>query len=309
MIPEINPYTITTDDFKKIFTVGEDRTGINSAMLVDCLSDEDKSNLDAWWANQREYHKLDLETKEQNAYSSLHHIGYERYNMRRFFTERFYYYSSRTEHVGWPEVLDRDLAMKCVAIKDRISLRIMEIMDEIVGGTQLVDCQRNTPLNTSGILYYPDYDGPVYRRALRHDIHADYNIITLFFQEPNEAKSSCFAIRDQAGIWHDVQRKEYGICLCLSNLIEYWSNTYFKCTPHMVTNEEIQYKRYINTHYVMPSLGTVLEPLLDYKIGEDIVMKHREIYDGDPYIIPASEPRIVVDSFSPVRAINHGWQG
>lgn len=309
MIPEIDPYTITTDAFKKIFTVGEDRTGINSAMLVGCLSDEDKATLDAWWANQREYHNLDLETKQKHAYNMLHHIGYERYNKHRFFTERFYYYSSRMESVGWPEQLDKDLALKCVKIKDRISLRILEIMDEIVGGTQLVDSQRNQPLNTSGILYYPAYDGPVYRRSLRHDIHADYNLITLFFQEPGEVEDTCFQIRDQAGNWHTTPRVPYGICLCFSNLIEYWSNTYFKCTPHMVTNNALEYKRYINTHYVMPSLGTVLEPLLDYKIGEDIVLENREWYGGEPHIIPASEPRMVIDSFTPARAINKGWQG
>jgi isopenicillin N synthase-like dioxygenase len=309
MIPSINPYTVTLDDFQKIFTVGEDRTGINSAMLVDCLSDDDKANLDAWWANQQEYFKLDLETKEKHAYSLLHHVGYERYNLDRFFTERFYYYTSRMEHVGWPKELNRDLAMKCVAIKDRISLRILEILDEIVGGTQLVDSQRNQPLNTSGILYYPAYDGPVYRRSIRHDIHADYNLITLFFQEPGETESTCFQIRDQAGKWHDTPRTPYGICLCFSNLLEYWSNTYFKCTPHHVTNEAIEYKRYINTHYIMPSIGTVLEPLLDYKVGEDIVMENRQIYGGDPFTIPATEPRMVIDSFSPARAINKGWRG
>lgn len=309
MLPEINPFTITTADFKKIFTVGEDRTGINSAMLVDCLSDDDKANLDAWWANQREYHKLDLETKEKHVYNRITHTGFERYNKYRFFTERFYYYSSRMENVGWPKELDRDLAIKCVEIKDRISLRILEILDEIVGGTQLVDCQQNQPLNTSGILYYPPFKGPLYRSALRHDVHADFNIITLFFQEPGEVESTSFQIRDQAGNWHDAQRKEYGICLCFSNLLEYWSNTYFRSTPHWVTNEGIEYSRQINTHYVMPSLGTVCEPLLDYKLGEDIVFKNRAEYGGEPHIIPASEPRLVVDSFSAVRAINKGWQG
>jgi isopenicillin N synthase-like dioxygenase len=307
MIPEINPYTITTDEFLKIFTVGEDRSGINSALMVDFLSEDEINTLSAWWANQREYFKLDLETKEKHSYSPKHHVGFERYRMHRFFTERFYYYTSRMEHVGWPEQLDRELAMKCVAIKDRLTMRILAILDDIVGGTALVDAHKHESLNVSGILYYPAYEGPVYRKNLRHDIHADYNLITLFFQQPNEIGKTCFQVRDLQSKWHDVQYKPYAATLCLSNLLEYWSNTYFKCSPHQVINEAIEHTRFINTHYVMPSLGTTCNPLLNYKLGEDVNLENR--YAETTYTIPASKPRIFVDSFTPVRDINRGWQG
>tara|TARA_R110000851_G_scaffold152553_1_gene294282 strand:+ start:863 stop:1771 length:909 start_codon:yes stop_codon:yes gene_type:complete len=302
MIPEIDIRTVDINELQKVFTTGTNLTGTNCALLTGFLNDEQKLLLDRWYASMVEFYKQDSSIKAQTPYRIEDHVGYKQMSRDRFFIERFLYYPSRMTDNDWPESLDKNLATKIVSICDDLTFRILALLDQMIGsGTTLVDAHKPS-LNTSGLLYYPAYRGPLYKEDYRHGVHADYNLFTLFWQIPSPYTDiTGLEVKDLVGKWHKVQRKEYGVTLCFANALEYWSNNFFKSTPHRVTNNAIEFPRYTMTHYIAPRAGTVLENLSDYNRGNDLVLSGGGKFAAD------REP--LVTSWQSMRAINSGWKG
>ena len=90
--------------------------------------------------------------------------------------------------------------------------------------------------------------------------HSDYGTITLLWQI-NDVPG--LEVQDLSGTWHPVPYAEDGVVCNIGDLLQRWTNDYFKSTKHRVVNSHIDQERWSMPHFVDPKPGTIVQNLTD----------------------------------------------
>ena len=260
-------------DFKSETVLDEIReayTTVGFAVFTNCLSEVDQAIMDLWFTKMKEFFDLPLSTKKKYEYQSETNLGYSIMGAEHVnpdapsdIKESYNYSDNRMDPSLWPtEVNFQNSAIASVKIADALSLRILEKFDTILDtGTTLVDAHQK-PYNTTRIIHYPAYKGKLERDQMRIGEHSDYGTITLLWQI-NDVPG--LEVQDLEGKWHPVPYAEDGVVVNIGDLLQRWTNDYFKSTKHRVVNSHIHLERYSMPHFVDPTPGTIVKCLLDEK--------------------------------------------
>jgi len=112
--------------------------------------------------------------------------------------------------------------------------------------------------NTTRVIHYPAMK-PTEDRMLRIGEHSDYGTITLLWQLDSVPG---LEVEDLDGKWHAVPYVWNGVVVNIGDLLQRWTNDYFKSTRHRVENSYCHLPRYSMPHFVDPEPGTIVENLL-----------------------------------------------
>lgn len=263
MIPVIDFKSETAlDEIRKAYTT------VGFAVFTNCLSEIDQAIMNLWFTKMKEFFDLPLQIKKKYEYQSETNLGYSVMGAEHVdpdapsdIKESFNYSDNRMDSSLWPtEVNFKNSAVSSVKIADNLSLRILEKFDTILGtGTTLVDAHQK-PYNTTRIIHYPAYKGELEPNQMRIGEHSDYGTITLLWQI-NDVPG--LEVQDLDGKWHPVPYAENGVVVNIGDLLQRWTNDYFKSTKHRVVNSHIHLPRYSMPHFVDPTPGTIVKCLLD----------------------------------------------
>jgi len=173
--------------------------------------------------------------------------------------ESFNYNNTRMPNHLWPDIPGFTAsALDSIYVADRLTLRILNMFDVILNtGTTLVDAHKQ-PFNTTRVIHYPAYTGPIENKQMRIGEHSDYGTITLLWQI-NDVPG--LEVQDLNGHWHPVPYAEDGVVVNIGDLLQRWTNDYFKSTKHRVVNSHIDKERYSMPHFVDPTPGTIVSNL------------------------------------------------
>jgi len=250
------------DEIRKAYTT------VGFAVFTNCLSDIDQEIMNLWFKKMKEFFELPLKTKNKYSYQSETNLGYSVMGAENVdptapsdMKESYNYNDTRMDESLWPtEVQFKNTALATIKIADDLSLRILEKFDTILNtGTTLVDAHKN-PYNTTRIIHYPAYKGELENKQMRIGEHSDYGTITLLWQI-NDVPG--LQVQDLEGKWHPVPYAEESVIVNIGDLLQRWTNDYFKSTKHRVVNSHIHQERYSMPHFVDPTPGTMVECLLD----------------------------------------------
>jgi isopenicillin N synthase-like dioxygenase len=174
--------------------------------------------------------------------------------------ESFNYNNMRMSDKLWPTGLPdfKATALQSIDIADKLTLRILGMFDQILDtGNKLVDSHMR-PFNTTRVIHYPAVTGALEDKQMRIGEHSDYGTITLLWQI-NDVPG--LEVQDLDGVWHPVPYAENGVVCNIGDLLQRWTNDYFKSTKHRVVNSHIHQERYSMPHFVDPTPGTIVDNL------------------------------------------------
>ena len=120
--------------------------------------------------------------------------------------------------------------------------------------------------NTTRVIHYPAFTGELEDRQMRIGEHSDYGTITLLWQI-NDVPG--LQVQDLEGTWHAVPYANDGVVCNIGDLLQRWTNDYFKSTKHRVVNSHIHQQRYSMPHFVDPTPGTMVQNLRDEQAKYD----------------------------------------
>ncbi len=257
-------------DFKSESVLEEIRkayTNVGFAVFTNCLSETEQSDINHWFDEMKSFFDLDMETKKKYPYEGDTNLGYSMIGDENVdptapkdVKESFNYNNTRMPDHLWPTELDefRVSALKSIDVADKLTLRILEKFDTILEtGSTLVDAHA-VPFNTTRVIHYPAYTGPLLDKQMRIGEHSDYGTITLLWQI-NDVPG--LQVQDLDGEWHPVPYAEDGVVVNIGDLLQRWTNDYFKSTKHRVVNSHIHQERYSMPHFVDPTPGTIVKNL------------------------------------------------
>tara|TARA_B100000424_G_scaffold271733_1_gene276347 strand:+ start:63 stop:923 length:861 start_codon:yes stop_codon:yes gene_type:complete len=257
-------------DFKSESVLEEIRkayTNVGFAVFTNCLSETEQSDINHWFNEMKSFFDLDMETKKQYPYEGDTNLGYSMIGDENVdptapkdVKESFNYNNTRMPDHLWPTELDefKVSALKSIDVADKLTLRILEKFDTILEtGSTLVDAHL-LPFNTTRVIHYPAYTGPLLDNQMRIGEHSDYGTITLLWQI-NDVPG--LQVQDLDGEWHPVPYAEDGVVVNIGDLLQRWTNDYFKSTKHRVVNSHIHQERYSMPHFVDPTPGTIVKNL------------------------------------------------
>lgn len=258
-------------DFKSETVLDEIReayTTVGFAVFSNALDEADNAKMSRWHKKMQEFFALPIETKKQYPYDPETNLGYSMVGDENVdptapkdLKESFNYNNMRMPNRLWPN-LPGFLAsgLDSIYVADRLSLNILRKFDKILGtGTTLVDAHAR-PYNTTRVIHYPAYDGPIEDKQMRIGEHSDYGTITLLWQI-NDVPG--LEVQDLEGQWHPVPYATDGVVVNIGDLLQRWTNDYFVSTKHRVVNSHIHLPRYSMPHFVDPTPGTIVENLRD----------------------------------------------
>jgi len=242
--------------------IDEAYTTVGFAVFTNALDAEDNTDMKNWQQQMKAFFDLPDEVKKQYPYEGDTNLGYSMVGDENVdptapkdIKESFNYNNMRMPEHLWPTEVEgfKESALQSIDIADRLTLRILGKFDEILDtGTTLVDAHLE-PFNTTRVIHYPAYDGPVENKQMRIGEHSDYGTITLLWQI-NDVPG--LEVQDLEGIWHPVPYAEDGIVVNIGDLLQRWTNDYFVSTKHRVVNSHIHQQRYSMPHFVDPTPGT-----------------------------------------------------
>ena len=176
--------------------------------------------------------------------------------------ESFNYNNTRMPDNLWPKELEgfKDLALESVRIADWLMMRTLGMFDEILKTENTLVNAHQQPYNTTRVIHYPSYDGPIEDKQMRIGEHSDYGTITLLWQI-NDVPG--LEVQDLKGNWHPVPYAKNGVVVNIGDLLQRWTNDYFVSTKHRVVNTHIHLPRYSMPHFVDPTPGTIVKNLTD----------------------------------------------
>ena len=261
MIPVINFKSKTVlDEIREAYTT------VGFAVFTNCLSEADSQTMTYWFQQMKSFFALEQETKNKYKYQSENNLGYSVMGAENVdptapkdMKESFNYNNTRMPDELWPsEVNIRKTALETIDIADDLTLRILAKFDTILDtGTTLVDAHQD-PYNTTRVIHYPAYTGPLEDKQMRIGEHSDYGTITLLWQI-NDVPG--LEVQDLGGAWHPVPYAEDGVVVNIGDLLQRWTNDYFVSTKHRVVNTHIDQTRYSMPHFVDPTPGTIVANL------------------------------------------------
>ncbi len=264
MIPVIDFQSSTVlDEIREAYTT------VGFAVFTNTLNPKDQKGMKDWFSYMRQFFQLGLHIKKKYSYQAENNLGYSVVGAENVdptapkdMKESFNYNNTRMPDSLWPTEIDlfKDEALNSVRIADDLTLRILEKFDTILDcGTTLVDAHQN-PFNTTRVIHYPSYTGPLEDKQMRIGEHSDYGTITLLWQI-NDVPG--LQVQDLGGVWHPVPYAEDGVVVNIGDLLQRWTNDYFVSTKHRVVNTHIDQTRYSMPHFVDPTPGTIVSNLLD----------------------------------------------
>ena len=261
-------------DFKSETVLDEIReayTTVGFAVFTNTLSSYDQMIMAIWFDDMKKFFQLPLEKKKKYSYQSETNLGYSVMGAENVdptapsdMKESFNYNNTRMDKSLWPTEIEEfdKVALESIRIADDLTMRILEKFDTILGcGTTLVDAHKE-PYNTTRIIHYPAYTGELKPNQMRIGEHSDYGTITLLWQI-NDVPG--LEVQDLDGKWHPVPYAKDGVVVNIGDLLQRWTNDYFKSTKHRVVNSHIHLERYSMPHFVDPTPGTIVKCLLDEK--------------------------------------------
>lgn len=226
--------------------------------------------MSCWFDEMKSFFDLDLETKIKYPYEGDTNLGYSVVGDENVdptapkdLKESFNYNNTRMGDHLWPKDLPKfkASALQSIDIADKLTLRILGMFDDILGtGNTLVDAHIK-PYNTTRVIHYPsvfELEKEFEERQLRIGEHSDYGTITLLWQV-NDVPG--LEVQDLEGTWHPVPYAEDGVVVNIGDLLQRWTNDYFKSTKHRVVNSHIHLERYSMPHFVDPTPGTIIHNL------------------------------------------------
>ncbi len=264
MIPVIDFNSETVlDEIREAYTT------VGFAVFSNTLSNSEQTAMDKWFDLMKEFFELDIRIKEKYTYHPDTNLGYSIMgaenvdpNAPKDLKESFNYNNTRMPDYLWPEEVIgfKSTALSTIDIADKLTLLILEKFDTILGsGTTLVDAHQQ-PFNTTRVIHYPPYTGPIKDNQKRIGEHSDYGTITLLWQI-NDVPG--LQVQDLEGKWHAVPYAEDGVVCNIGDLLQRWTNDYFVSTKHRVVNSHIHLPRYSMPHFVDPTPGTIVSNLTD----------------------------------------------
>ncbi len=263
MIPVIDFTSETVlDEIREAYTT------VGFAVFTNTLSVVDECTMHEWFDYMKQFFELELETKEKYSYQSENNLGYSIMGAENVdptapkdMKESFNYNNTRMPTELWPTEVDlKTTGLETIRIADELTLDILEKFDTILDtGTTLVDAHQD-PYNTTRVIHYPAYTGPLEDKQMRIGEHSDYGTITLLWQI-NDVPG--LEVQDLGGAWHPVPYAEDGVVVNIGDLLQRWTNDYFVSTKHRVVNTHIDQTRYSMPHFVDPTPGTIVANLRD----------------------------------------------
>ena len=247
--------------------IDEAYTTVGFAVFTNALPPEDKVDMDAWQQQMKTFFDLPMETKQKYPYEGDTNLGYSMVGDENVdptapkdIKESYNYNNTRMPDELWPTELPtfKQSALDSIHIADKLTLRILSMFDVILNtGTTLVDAHKQM-FNTTRILHYPAYTGPLLDKQMRIGEHSDYGTITLLWQI-NDVPG--LEVQDLEGTWHAVPYADDGVVVNIGDLLQRWTNDYFKSTKHRVVNTHIDQERFSMPHFVDPQPGTIVKNL------------------------------------------------
>jgi len=262
MIPVIDFNSETVlDEIREAYTT------VGFAVFTNTLNEQDQQTMHRWFEDMKGFFELDLETKKQYSYQAQNNLGYSVMGAENVdptapkdMKESFNYNNTRMPEELWPKEVEgfKENGLETIRIADDLTLRILAKFDTILDtGTTLVDAHQD-PYNTTRVIHYPAYNGPIEDKQMRIGEHSDYGTITLLWQI-NDVPG--LEVQDLGGVWHPVPYAEDGVVVNIGDLLQRWTNDYFVSTKHRVVNTHIHMQRYSMPHFVDPTPGTIVENL------------------------------------------------
>lgn len=246
--------------------IDEAYTSVGFAVFTNSLDYEDQVTMNTWFEQAQSFFNLEMSKKKELTYQSKNNLGYSLIgaehvdpNAPSDIKESYNYNNTRMPEELWPQnKYFKDYALRSIKIADELSLRILSHFDKILdSGTTLVDAHQN-PYNTTRIIHYPAYTGELEPKQMRIGEHSDYGTITLLWQI-NDVPG--LEVQDLEGDWHPVPYAKNGVVCNIGDLLQRWTNDYFKSTKHRVVNTHIDQTRYSMPHFVDPIPGTMVKNL------------------------------------------------
>jgi len=257
-------------DFKSESVLDEIReayTSVGFAVFTNSLNKQDQKDMTVWWKLMQDFFAIDAETKQKYKYQKENNLGYSMVGDENVdptapkdIKESFNYNNSRMPEELWPTGISgfKATALQSIDIADKLTLKILAKFDTILDcGTTLVDAHLK-PYNTTRVIHYPAYTGPIEDKQMRIGEHSDYGTITLLWQINNVPG---LEVQDLGGAWHPVPYAEDGVVVNIGDLLQRWTNDYFVSTKHRVVNTHIDQTRYSMPHFVDPTPGTIVQNL------------------------------------------------
>ena len=262
MIPVID--LMGVNSLKKI---EEAYTTVGFAVFTNALDTPDATKMKMWQQSMQDFFALPMETKQKYPYDNDTNLGYSMVGHENVdptapkdIKESYNYNNTRMPDELWPTELStfKQSALDSISIADKLTLRILSMFDVILNtGTTLVDAHKEM-FNTTRILHYPAYTGPILDKQMRIGEHSDYGTITLLWQI-NDVPG--LEVQDLEGTWHPVPYADDGVVVNIGDLLQRWTNDYFKSTKHRVVNTHIDQERFSMPHFVDPQPGTIVKNL------------------------------------------------
>jgi isopenicillin N synthase-like dioxygenase len=256
-------------DFKSETVLDEIReayTTVGFAVFENALSDKDQNTMKSWWNLMQGFFEQDQETKNKYKYQSENNLGYSIVGAENVdptapkdMKESFNYNNSRMPEELWPTGINgfKATALQTIDIADKLTLQILGKFDTILdSGTTLVDAHIR-PYNTTRVIHYPAMK-PTEDNMLRIGEHSDYGTITLLWQIDSVPG---LEVEDLQGKWHHVPYVWNGVVVNIGDLLQRWTNDYFRSTRHRVNNDYCHVPRHSMPHFVDPAPGTIIKNL------------------------------------------------
>ena len=262
MIPVIDFQSETVlDEIREAYTT------VGFAVFTNALNKQDQTDMTVWWKLMQDFFELNQEVKNKYKYQTENNLGYSIVGAENVdptapkdMKESFNYNNTRMPQELWPTGINgfKATALQSIDIADKLTLKILEKFDTILeSGTTLVDAHLR-PYNTTRVIHYPAVTGKLEDRQMRIGEHSDYGTITLLWQI-NDIPG--LEVQDLKETWHKVPYADDGVVVNIGDLLQRWTNDYFKSTKHRVVNTHIHMQRYSMPHFVDPTPGTIVKNL------------------------------------------------
>lgn len=257
-------------DFKSqnlLEEIREAYTTVGFAVFTNALPDEDQKVMNQWHATSKSFFNLDQKTKLKYLYEAETNLGYSKVGDENVdptapkdIKESYNYNNTRMKDTLWPSELNnfKNIALASIDIADRLTTRILRLFDTILDSGGVLERTHQKPYNTTRIIHYPAYEGSLENKQMRIGEHSDYGTITLLWQINNVPG---LEVQDLEGKWHPVPYATDSVVVNIGDLLQRWTNDYFKSTKHRVVNSHIHLPRYSMPHFVDPEPGTIVKNL------------------------------------------------
>ena len=241
--------------------IDEAYSTVGFAVFTNALDEQESMFMNTWFEDMKAFFELPLETKQQYPYEGDTNLGYSIMGAENVdptapkdIKESFNYNDTRMPDHLWPDVDGFKVsALRSIRVADKLTMRILEKFDTILdSGTTLVDAHKE-PFNTTRVIHYPAFEGDIEDRQMRIGEHSDYGPITLLWQI-NDGPG--LEVQDLEGTRWPVPYADDGVVVNIGDLLQRWTNDYFKSTKHRVVNSHIHQQRYSMPHFVDPTPGT-----------------------------------------------------